>query len=1020
MTESKPIPVGQRERAVQKRVVALFRDRLGYDYWGDWHERADNRAIERAALTRFLSEVQCYDADLIKRALFQLEQAAGNQSASLFDVNREVYGLLRYGVNVSTGAGEHKRTVELIDWKHPARNHFAIAEEVTVAGQHNRRPDLVLYVNGLAVGLIELKRSTVSIGEGIRQAISLQNPLFIRPFFAAMQLVMAGNDTEGLHYATTQTPQKFWLRWQEEGVAPDPSQSTLDQGIAQLCNKDRIIELMHDFILFDSGLKKTCRHNQYFGIKAAQKYVKRREGGIIWHTQGSGKSLSMVWLAKWIRETIPGSRVLIITDRTELDEQIEGVFVGVGEKIYRTKSGADLIAKLNDTIPPLICSLVHKFGGKEDDEATTEDFIADLKKAIPSGFAPKGDLYIFVDECHRTQSGKLHGAMKTILPDALFLGFTGTPLLKKDKQTSMEVFGPFIHTYRYDEGVRDGVVLDLLYEARDIDQDITSPEKIDKWFEAKTAGLSDLAKAQVKEKWGTMRKVMSSKSRLEKIVQDIVMDFGTRDRLMSGRGNAILVSDSIYNACRYYDLFQQTPLKGQCAIVTSYEPTPADIKSEDSGEGLTEKLRQHSIYTAMLGDKTTEEFEKAAKKQFIEEPGQMQLLIVVAKLLTGFDAPSATYLYLDKQLQDHGLFQAICRVNRLDGDDKEYGYIIDYKDLFKSLERSMTDYTSEAFDAYAKEDVEGLLSNRLEKAGQRLEDALETIRALCEPVDAPRDMLAFGNYFCGFSDDPADQKAREPKRLALYQCTAKLIRAYANIANEMAEAGYDDAAAKAVLDEVAFYEKMRNEVKLRSHDFVDLKLYEPAMRHLIDAYIRAEESEKISAFDDMTLIQLIVERGEGAIDALPEGIKGSKEAVAETIENNVRKLIIDETPVNPRYYEQMSQLLDDLIEERRTQAINYEKYLAKILELANKVAAPQGGKTRPAEIDTPEKVALFDYLSDDAPLAIAIDAAIRAVKKDDWRGNLMKEREIKRAIRQHVDDAKVEDVFELVRGQHGY
>lgn len=337
-----------------------------------------------------------------------------------------------------------------------------------------------------------------------------------------------------------------------------------------------------------------------------------------------------------------------------------------------------------------------------------------------------------------------------------------------------------------------------------------------------------------------------------------------------GCQNAILVSDSIYNACRYYEMFQQSPLKGQCAIVTSYEPRSADIKKEDTGEGTTEKLRQHQIYTDMLAGKTTEEFEKAAKKKFIEEPGQMRLLIVVAKLLTGFDAPSATYLYLDKQLADHGLFQAICRVNRLDGDDKEYGYIIDYKDLFKSLERSMTDYTSEAFDAYAKEDVEGLLTNRLNKAGQRLEDALETIRALCEPVEAPRDTPAFIRFFCG--DNTKDKeclKATEPKRLALYQCTAKLIRAYANIANEVEEAGYDAAAAKAMQDEVAFYEKVRNEVKLASGDFVDLKLYEPAMRHLIDAYIRAEESEKISAFDDMTLIQLIVERGEGAINALP-------------------------------------------------------------------------------------------------------------------------------------------------------
>jgi type I restriction enzyme, R subunit len=411
--------------------------------------------------------------------------------------------------------------------------------------------------------------------------------------------------------------------------------------------------------------------------------------------------------------------------------------------------------------------------------------------------------------------------MKAILPNAIFIGFTGTPLLKADKQRSIEVFGGYIHTYKFDEAVKDKVVLDLRYEARDIDQRITSQAKIDQWFEAKTKGLTDLAKAQLKKRWGTMQKVLSSQSRLEQIVADILMDMETRDRLKSGRGNALLVSGSIYQASKFYELFDRTDLRGKCAIVTSYKPSYADLKGEESGEGLTEKLRQYDIYKKMLADwfneapekavNRVEEFEKAAKKKFIDEPGQLKLLIVVDKLLTGFDAPPATCLDIDKQMRDHGLFQAICRVNRLDGDDKEYGYIIDYKDLFQSLEGAVRDYTSGALDGYEKEDVAGLLEDRLGKAREHLEETLEVVRALCEPVEAPKDQQAYFRYFSSKDHGNAEQlKANESQRLSLYNQTAGLVRAYADIASEMAEAGYSEAEAEAIKKEVTFYENLRN------------------------------------------------------------------------------------------------------------------------------------------------------------------------------------------------------------------
>ena len=842
--------------------------------------------------------------------------------------------------------------------------------------------------------------------------------------FATVQLVLAGNDTEGLRYGVIETRERYFMTWKEDGApgmdAADLPNSPLDRALMQVCEKRRLLELIHDFMAYDAGTKKTCRPNQYFGVRAAQDHIHRGQGGIIWHTQGSGKSLTMVWLARWIREHVPEARVLLVTDRTELDGQIEGVFQGVREDIYRTRSGADLIEKLAAASPWLICSLVHKFAG--GDSPVGDGFAEELRRTAPPDFTAHGRIFVFVDECHRTQTGALHRAMKAILPGAVFIGFTGTPLLKADRGTSIEAFGPYIHTYKFDEAVRDRVVLDLRYEARDIDQTLTSPGKVDHWFEAKTKGLTDLARAQLKQRWGTLQKVLSSRSRLEQIVDDILMDMATKDRLRGGHGNAMLVSGSIYQACRLYQLFEQTDLAGKCAIVTSYRPSHNDLKGETTGEGLTERLRQHDVYTRMLGGKEPDKFEEEVKARFIKEPGQMKLSIVVDKLLTGFDAPPATYLYIDKQMRDHGLFQAICRVNRLDGDDKDYGYIVDYKDLFRSLETSVHDYTSGALDGYEAEDVAGLLSDRLVSARARLDDAREAVRALCEPVALPRGTPEHLRFFgCADTGDKAALKEAEPQRLALYRLAAGLLRAYAEVAGEMAEAGYTEAEAAAVRADVTHFEKVRGEVKIASADYIDLKAYEPAMRHLIDAYIKAGDSEVISRFDNLPLVNLIVERGAAAVEALPEGLRGSTESVAETIENNIRRVITDETPVNPRYYASMSGLLDALIAQRRQGAVEYEAYLARVVELARQVQAPGTGTVYPAVVNTSAKQALYDNLDQDEALAVALDATIRATSKDGWRGNAVKEREVRRAIRQHISDEKVVSrMLELVRSRREY
>jgi type I restriction enzyme, R subunit len=305
---------------------------------------------------------------------------------------------------------------------------------------------------------------------------------------------------------------------------------------------------------------------------------------------------------------------------------------------------------------------------------------------------------------------------------------------------------------------------------------------------------------------------------------------------------------------------------------------------------------------------------------------------------------------------------------------------------------------------------------------ERLEEAREAVKALCEPVEHPKDTAAYLRYFCASDTTDKDAlKDNEPKRVTLYKLTVSLIRAYSNLANEMLEAGYTQQEVTHIQQEVEHYEKVRGEVKLASGDYIDLKVYEPAMRHLLDTYIRAEESEKISAFDDMTLIQLIVERGPEAIDSLPGGIRADREAVAETIENNVRRLIIDEQPTNPKYYEKMSQLLDTLVRERRQKALEYEQYLAEIVELTKQVQNPISSKSYPKMLNTSAKRALYDNLDCDEELALELDQAIRNTKKDDWRGSRIKEREVKYVIRNHLtDEDEVQRIFELVKNQGEY
>ncbi|MFA5914913.1 MAG: type I restriction enzyme endonuclease domain-containing protein, partial [Burkholderiales bacterium] len=565
-----------------------------------------------------------------------------------------------------------------------------------------------------------------------------------------------------------------------------------------------------------------------------------------------------------------------------------------------------------------------------------------------------------------------------------------------------------------------------------------------------TKGLNDWQKAELKNQWGTMQNVLSSKSRMDRVVSDIIFDFSVKPRLSSERGNAILVASSIYEACKYFTLFQKTPFKGRCAVVTSYNPLARDVTLEETGANSeTDKQFIYNTYTELLQDvearpgmSKTESYEERAKDLFVKEPANMKLLVVVDKLLTGFDAPPCTYLYIDKAMQDHGLFQAICRTNRLDGEDKDFGYIVDYKDLFKKVENAIAVYTSELDHSAGGADPEVLLQDRVKKGRERLDHAIEALALLCEPVEPPKGELEHIHYFCGNTEIASDLGEREPQRAALYKATVALLRAYANIADELDAAGYGAADKARIRQQIDHYLNVREIVRKASGETLDLKAYEADMRHLIDTYIEADEPRKISPFDNMGLLELIVKTGiANAIAAQLGGMKGDRNAVAEAIENNIRSKIIREHLGDPAFYEKMSTLLDEIIAARKARAIEYEEFLKRIADLARDVQAGHA-EDAPAQLDTPGRRALYNNLcqitaSGSVPiaasasttaagdelldLALKLDYVVKSVRPDGWRGVQAREQIVKSALYGILQDvAAVERIFLIVKAQPEY
>lgn len=1046
------IPIVDPERVTQNRVVNMLHDYCGYQYLG-YKKDTDNAPIIKEILAKFIKDTQGASFSEIDKVwrLLEVEIFRCHDKNTLFEHNLNFYNYLRYGVNIQGDDGQAK-TIKLIIWDDPADNIFSIAEEVTVRRNiiefHTRRPDVVIYVNGMALGVIELKKSTISVKDGIRQQIrNNKNDDEICHFFVPAQFLFAGNDSEGVHYGTILTPEKFWLRWKEPtgqsypNDTPQPEEipelfprsvypNELDRSLMEMLQPKRFLQLIHDCVIYDGGIKKVCRPNQYFAFEAAIPRIRNKQSGIIWHSQGAGKSLMMVWLAQWILENMPDDpRVVIITDRDELDKQITNGFKDAGHKPVRAKSGDHLLRLLSMNLnahdvrenpnPNLICTLIHKFGiaGQEDTAFSPEDkklrgkrspeqYLAALAEKLPNGFKAKGNIFVFVDECHRTQGGMLNKAMKKIMGDGvMMIGFTGTPLLKQQKSrlTSRENFGNYIHTYKFNEAVDDRVVLDLRYEAREVEQNLENEEAVDQLFEQITRNLSAKAKKEIQDRWAVLKHLFSSKDRVRKIVADIVKDMQLIPCLRDGWGNAMLVCDSIYQAYRFWEAFQDTLLKGHCAVVSSFDGKDAGPDEASSGETQSESEYKAEMAKRMFKDRDPEAFEEWAKTQFINHPGDMKLLIVVSKLLTGFDAPSATYLYLDKKMEGHDLFQAICRVNRTydEHEDKEFGYIIDFKQLFKNIESAITDYTNGAFSDFDKEDVEGLLTDRFENAKRDLDAALERVEHLCEPVELPKTINEFFDYFVfdQRTTPPEDEEAATirstSKREEFYNAVKILVTRYSAIALDMERAGYTAEEAQNIFERVKNFDNIRTAIMRRAGDIIDMKAYDQQMRSILDTYVDAKPSNVLAMLEDFSFLDLVIDGDSDEAEAEAEEALGGKEGVASTITANVRRVVNKKRDSNPEEYKKFSERINRLLTEYRQGVLEYKDYLKEIAILARELS----NRTTDPRLDTEGKRALFDNLGENADFAIAAYNLIRANAKQGFRGNRVKEAKLRDALK---------------------
>lgn len=990
------IPIANEMTTSQRPAIKVLQ-KLGYKYISeDENKKLRNNilteVIFKDILAKKLNEINSYEykgekykfsASTIGQAIKDLNE---DLITGLISTNEKIYDLLTLGKSYQENMVDGtKRSFDIkyIDFEHPENNDFYVTEEFSVLrmnGKDYARPDIVLFVNGIPLAVIECKDASVPIIQAISQNIRNQKPEYIPQLFKFIQIVMAANKNE-TKYATCGTPDKFWSTWNEQYVEKQNEliNKTIigrqvtkqDRDIISLFEKERFLELIKDFIIFETGKKKICRYQQYFAVKAMLERIKHdKKGGVVWHTQGSGKSITMVYVTKKLMEDkeIQNPQVVIVTDRVDLDKQIHKTFNRIGVEAARATTGNNLTELIKNEKIRVITTVVNKF-----------------ETVVKSGISVDApNTFILVDEGHRTQYGEINRRMQEVFKGAIYISFTGTPIMKKDKNI-FDKFGGLIHKYSLDDALKDKAIVPLIYEGKMVDQEV-SKEAIDMRLDMLTRNLTPEQKTEVMKKWSRFEKVASSEQRLELIAWDIAKNY---NETLKGTGfNAMLACNKKVEAVKYYNIFRDEFPELEVAVVIS---SPDMREGEGSIDEDTDDIVKKFYINTISNYKNEEEYEETIKSKFIN--GDIDILIVVDKLLTGFDAPKASTLYLDKQIKEHNLLQAIARVNRL-CDGKDYGYIVDYRGLLGELDKALTMYQEAGLEEFKEEDIKSSVYyidteiNNMFKEYEELKELfkdiknkndLEEYEVLLEDEKIRKD---FYNKLCKFGSMlgiilPSDQ-------------------AYYRIGKEK---------ISKLRKAISFYQKLRATVKLRYSETIDHKEYEAKMQKLLDNYVVAKEMMRITEPVDIT----DAENFDKELEKM-----GTDRGRADTIRTRLTRSISEKSKEDPAYYKKFSTRIEETIEEYRNRRITDSEYLQKMQDIKEDFRKGNSGISYPANITTEDSRAFYGVIYDKliprmkenanieeiGEIALTIQREIESKIKRDWHYNT----DIHNEIAQAIDD----------------
>ncbi len=986
--------------ASQRPALALF-EAMGYTYISpadcDKQRGSRYRVLLRDILRGQLRRLNRYvyagaenefSAANIERAMEDLDEPLTD---GLVRTSEKIYDALLLGKSYPETVGDGKMlsfNLKYIDWDNPQNNVFHVTEEFAVDSrdrQHNARPDIVLFINGIPFAIIECKAPHIPVDEAVGQMIRNQQAAYIPQLFKFAQFVVATNKN-AVKYATAGTPKKFWSFWKEQdtewlqarlsALVPDRMPTEQDRNTVSLFSRDRVFELIRYFILFDANVKKVCRYQQFFAVREIMETIAEsdehgnRRSGVIWHTQGSGKSLTMVMLAKTILMELKDChpRVVIVTDRKELDAQIAATFAHTRLTPARATSGRHLVELVNSARADVITSIINKFNTVERQEIKN----------------PSRDIFVLVDESHRSNYGLMATRMRSVFPNACYIGFTGTPLMKSEKNT-MARFGRLIHKYTIRDGVEDGAIVPLIYEGRFVEQKVDE-ENIDLWFKQTTRRLTEAQREDLRRKWSSIRRLTSTDARIKRIALDISEHFieGYKDTGFK----AMLATNYKRDAIRYLECFEQFG-DLNCAVVIS----PPDMREgvDDADEGADDLVV--SFWNKMMqqyGD--ADRYEEAIKNRFCD--GEIDILIVCSKLLTGFDAPLCQVLYIDKELKEHGLLQAIARTNRLH-EGKDYGLIVDYRGLIEKLDTAMDMYSGAGLENFDGGDLKGVVVDVMSAIGN-LRSAYTQLVELFAPVGSISDAEAVEVFL-------ADDKMRQD----FYTLLCAFGRALHLVLNaEQAYNALSKEERQKYQDTFIFFSKVRRSVKLQYCDAIDNAEYEPLMQNLLDTHLSVAGLKKITSPIDI----LNKDDFEKELEEL-----GSLRSKADAIASRMTRSISEKRDENPAYYDSFSKRIRDALALYKEKVISEAEYLAKMRTIMEDYHAGRSTVSYPERIKNNVHAqaffgvltALFDEVEDEritpdfvAEVSEEITKIVASHSQVDWTNN----KTIHDRISQDIDD----------------